>query len=43
MRRSGLFWSAVKSRIEVSGNMEKKVLTCIGCPMGCELQVEMEG
>ena len=26
----------------MSGNMEKKVLTCIGCPMGCELQVEME-
>ena len=25
----------------MSGNMEKKVLTCIGCPMGCELKVEI--
>lgn len=22
--------------------MERKILTCIGCPMGCELTVEME-
>ena len=23
--------------------MEKRVLTCIGCPMGCELTVELDG
>ena len=23
--------------------MEKKILTCIGCPMGCELTVELNG
>lgn len=23
--------------------MEKRILTCIGCPMGCELTVELEG
>lgn len=23
--------------------MEKRVLTCIGCPMGCTLTVELEG
>ena len=23
--------------------MEKKILTCIGCPMGCQLTVELDG
>ena len=23
--------------------MEKKELVCIGCPLGCVMQVEMEG
>ena len=23
--------------------MEKKNLTCIGCPMGCQITVEVEG
>ena len=23
--------------------MEKRILTCIGCPMGCELTVELDG
>lgn len=23
--------------------MEKRILTCIGCPMGCELMVELDG
>lgn len=23
--------------------MEKRKLTCIGCPMGCQLEVELEG
>ena len=23
--------------------MEKRILTCIGCPLGCPLEVEMEG
>ncbi len=29
--------------MENATNLEKKELTCIGCPLGCSVSVEMEG
>ena len=27
----------------MESSMEKRELTCIGCPMGCQITVEMDG